>query len=279
MAAISTAGTIQDAQKIFALLERRHWAGLWILLAATIIISFLEVARITAILPVFQIMLEPERVARFAWFRPIFGDMPISNFFLWLCLAIFVLFAVKVMVSLFVVWLKWRIQSRLYQSLAARLLRSYLYSPLSFHLRHGPTELLRNLHTYVAQTTQYGFLGFVDLTSDILLALGIFLALLWVEPLVSTLAVAGLGAAAAVYLRLAQPYFVRLGARYKGATAKLFKTATESMAGIKTLKVLGCEKYFEDVYHRHLEEYCDIILRNSFVGAVPRQVLELMAVG
>src|SRR5215475_791531 len=99
MAAISTAGIVQDARKIFALLEKRHRAALWILLAATLISSFLEVASITAILPVFQIMLEPERVARLAWFRPLFGDMPVNTFFLWLCLAILVLFVTKAVMS------------------------------------------------------------------------------------------------------------------------------------------------------------------------------------
>lgn len=279
MISVSASGLIDDARKVFSLVERHYRGQIVLMLVVTIFASLLDVVSITAILPIFQLMLDPERITRIAWFQREFGNIPVGTFVLWTCFGVLGLFIVKFAVSLFGQWLKWHLQSRLYQSLGTRLLRSYLDSPLSFHLRHGPSELLRNLNSYVAQTTQFGFLGLVDLVSDMLLSIGIFFALIWVEPVVSIVTVAGLGAVATIYLKLGQSYFLRLGARYREASKRVLKSATEPMIGIKTVKILGRERYFEDAYYRNLAEYCDIMVKNSLVGAVPRQVLELIAVG
>lgn len=271
-------GFFKQGRKIIGLIGRRYWAWVAILMVTTVASSFLEVLGITAILPIFKIMLDPGHVAHMGWIRQVFGDISPSNFFLLVCGAVLILFVVKGVATLFSSWLKLRIQAWLYQDLSSRLLNSYLDSPISFHLRHGPSELLRNLNSYVAQTTQYGFLGLVDLTSDTLLAIGIFSALMWVQPVVSLLAVFALGTIAGIYVVVGQPYFLQLSRRYKAASARVFQTATESLVGIKTLKTLGCETYFEEIYRRCISEFCDTLRKNAFVGVVPRQVLELFAV-
>jgi ATP-binding cassette, subfamily B, bacterial PglK len=81
-----------------------------------------------------------------------------------------------------------------------------------------------------------------------------------------------------VYIRYSQPYFIRLGRRYNEASGKMTKTASEALAGIKIVKVLGCEAFFERDYLRYVGEYCRLAGTNSFLGSVPRQILELIAV-
>lgn len=279
MKPIISAGIIEQTRKVLVLIDRRYRGLLVLLLAVTIAASFLEVVSIAAVFPVFQVMLDPGRVTRLAWFHQFLGDIALNRLLLWACILIFVLFVLKFVVSLFATWLKWHLQSRLYQNLSQRLFNSYLESPLSFHLQHSPTELLRNLSVYVSQTTQYGFLGLIDLTSDGLLTVGIFLALFWVEPVISILALVSLATISVVYIGIGQPYFLLWGRRFKVAVNKVYKMAQEPLIGIKTIKVLGREEYFEREYQLCVEEYCDIQRMNSFIGSIPRQVLELIAVG
>ena len=272
------ANILSLTRKVLALVDRRYIGTLVLLLMSTLLASVLEVLSVTAVLPVFQLLLDPRKVSQSPWFQRFFGATEPKAFLLWVCLGIIILFVLKMAVSLFSLWLKWLVQSRLQESLSTRLLNSYLYSPISFHLKHSSSELLRNLNAYVSQTTQYGLLDLVDLLSDCLLGIGMFIALVIVDPVVSTIAVISLGVVAGLYVAAAQPYFVKLGLRYKVTTAKVFQTATEALVGIKTVKVLGCEAYFEDLYQRYVREFCDILRNMSFVTAVPRQVLELIAV-
>jgi ABC-type multidrug transport system fused ATPase/permease subunit len=271
-------GLIGQARKVIELVDRRYWPLVALLVVITLISSVLEVLSITAVFPLFQLLLDSSRVARLDWIRHIFGDIEPSRLFLIVCVGILVLFTVKIVVALSSSWLQFYIQSRLYLSLSTRLLNVYLENPISFHLRHSPTELLRNLNLYVAQTTQYGFLGFVNLTSDVMLTLGIAAALMWLEPNITLIAAASLATFVGFYIALGQPYFIRLSRRNKLASAKVLQTANESLIGIKTLKTLGCEGYFEEMYRRCVSEFCDILRRNSFTGSVPRQLLELIAV-
>jgi ATP-binding cassette subfamily C protein len=269
---------IDQARKVLALIDRRFRSPLVLLLCVTISASLLEVISVTAVFPIFDIVLDSERMARTAVFHRIFGDMMPRAVFLWACIAILVLFVMKSAVSTWAFWLKWQLQSRLYQDLAATLLRSYLASPLSFHLRHGPPELLRNLGQFVSQTTQYGFLGLLDLASDALLCGGIFVALTFVEPLISSLAFLLIGALALLYIGVGQPYFVRWGRRYKAASGRLYQVALEPFTGIKTVKVLGCENFFERQFRCASAEFCEIQRNNAVTAAMPRQMLELVAV-
>jgi ABC-type multidrug transport system fused ATPase/permease subunit len=275
---MTATGIIGQARKVFGLIDRRYWPWVVILMVLTFISSILEVLSITAILPLFRILLDPTRIARIDWIRRIFGEIQPTRFFLAVCIGIFALFVAKVAISLFASWLKYYIQARLYENLSSRLMNYYLESAISFHLRHSSPELLRNLNSYVSQTTQYGFLGFVNLTSDVLLSLGITVVLVWLEPTISLIAATSLVTIAGIYVALGQPYFLRLSRRYKASSAKVLQTANESLIGVKTLKTLGREAYFEDLYRRCVAEFCDVLRKNSFVGTVPRQVLELIAV-
>lgn len=275
---MTTTGLIGQVRQILALIDRRYRRLVILLTALTLVSSFLEVVSITAIFPLFQMLLDPARFSRIGLIREVFGDIEPTRLFLFICSGVVVLFVAKVAVTLLAGWLKYYIQSRVYRNLSSRLFNFYLDSPVSFHLQHSPAELLRNLNLYITQTTQFGFLGLVDLTSDIVLVLGITIALVWLEPTISLMAVASLTAIAGIYIVLGQPYFLRLSRRYKAASAKVLQTANESLVGIKTLKTLGCEDFFENIYRHCVTEFCDVLRRHLFAGSVPRQVLEVIAV-
>jgi ABC-type multidrug transport system fused ATPase/permease subunit len=274
-----SAGLIGQVRKVLDFIDQKYRRWVVLLMALSVISSILEVLSITAILPLFQVLLDPAHATRNHWLQRYFGEVQPSYFFLIVCAGIFSLFAMKSAVLLSASWLQYWIQARMYENLSCRLLNFYLESPLSFHLRHNSPELLRNVTSYVSQATQYGFLGLVNLTSDVLLGIGIVILLVWLEPRISLVAAAGLGLIASIYIMLGQPYFLRLSRRYKTASAKVLRVANESLVGVKTLKTLGREDYFEDLYRHYVAEFCRVLQMNSFVAVVPRQALELIAVG
>ena len=175
-------------------------------------------------------------------------------------------------------WLKLRLQAMLFQNLSGALFKVYLLQPMSFHVRNRVTELIRNLTSYVYQTSQFGFLGVVDLFSDIIICAGIFAVLAFVQPTISIVALLVISVIAVAYVRIGQPYFIRWGRAYNVSSAMLTQTSMDALVGIKTIKVAGCESYFLREFRHHTEDYSNLAARNSFAGSVPRHVLELMAV-
>lgn len=269
---------LQRLRKLFSLVSRGlkvKLAGLW---ALTIISSALEVVGVSAVFPLFQILLDRDRLMQQAWFQRWFEGVAVDTLLLGACMAILVLFVVKSATLLWMGWLKLRLQALLFQNLSSALFKVYLLQPLSFHVRHRATELIRNLTSYVNQTSQFGFLGVVDFFSDTIICAGIFAVLAYVQPTISLIALLVISVIAVTYVKLGQPYFIRWGRAYNVSSAMLTQTSMEALIGIKTIKVAGCESYFLDEFRRHTEDYSNLAARNSFAGSIPRLVLELMAV-
>jgi ATP-binding cassette, subfamily B, bacterial PglK len=253
----------------------------WRLAAAALInlvVSALEIACVVAVFPLFQLILDPERLTQSYWFQRFFGAVPRTQLLVWACAATLALFLVKSAASLYGTWFKYRLQSQINQHLAGKLFRLYLASPVSFHAHQRSTDLLRNAVFYVAQTTQAGVIGLVDLCSDSILCVGIFVSLAVVQPWISLVALVLIVALATAYIYFGQPYFLRWGRRYNVAFGKLSKTVVEAVVGIKTVKVLGIEHYFEHEFETQIAEYSNIGSRNAFANSVPRQILELTTV-
>jgi ABC-type multidrug transport system fused ATPase/permease subunit len=268
---------LDKLRRVLGLIDWRLRRLLSAVVVVTTIVSVLEILSIVSVFPMFQLILDPERLARSVWFQRYFGGAPRSQLIVWACAATLTLFLVKAAASFFGSWFKFSVQSQISWHLAANLFRLYLASPVSFHTQQRSTDLLRNITFYVAQATQ-SLIGLVDLCSDTILCLGIFVSLAVVQPWISLLALALIAVLAALYMYFGQPYFLRWGRRYNAAMGKLSKTVMESFIGIKTVKVLGIERFFEGEFELQLADVCNIGSRNAFASSVPRQVLELATV-
>ena len=269
---------LRRLRKLFSLVSRGlrlKLGGLW---ALTILSSALEVVGVSAVFPLFQILLDRDRLVQQAWFQKWFAGVPIDTLLMGACAAILALFVLKSATLLWMGWLKLRLQALLFQNLSGALFKVYLLQSLSFHVRHRATELIRNLTSYVNQTSQFGFLGVVDFFSDTIICAGIFAVLAYVQPTISLIALLVISVIALAYVKLGQPHFIRWGRAYNVASAMLTQTSMEALVGIKTIKVAGCESYFLDEFRRHTADYSNLAARNSFAGSIPRLVLELMAV-
>jgi ATP-binding cassette, subfamily B, bacterial PglK len=266
------------ARRALSLIDGRLRRRLATAVLITLVVSALEIACVVAVFPLFQLILDPERLTQSYWFQRLFGDVPRTQLLVWACTATLTLFLVKTAAAFYGTWFKYRLQSEVSQHLAGKLFRLYLASPVSFHAHQRPTDLLRNTVFYVAQTSQAGVIGLVDLCSDTILCLGIFVSLAVVQPWISLLALVLIVVLAMIYIYFGQPYFLRWGRRYNASYGRLSKTVVEAVVGIKTVKVLGIERYFEHEFETQIGEYCNIASRNAFANSVPRQILELATV-
>jgi ABC-type multidrug transport system fused ATPase/permease subunit len=266
------------ARRALSLIDGRLRLRLAAAALINLVVSALEIACVVAVFPLFQLILDPERLTQSYWFQRFFGAVPRTPLLVWACAATLALFLVKSAASVYGTWFKYRLQSQISQHLAGKLFRLYLASPVSFHAHQRSTDLLRNAVFYVAQTTQAGVIGLVDLCSDSILCVGIFVSLAVVQPWISLVALVLIVALATAYIYFGQPYFLRWGRRYNVAFGKLSKTVVEAVVGIKTVKVLGIERYFEHEFETQIAEYSNIGSRNAFANSVPRQILELTTV-
>ncbi len=270
--------SLTRAKKLFGLVNSTvHWRLFWVL-AVLSAGAVLEILSIGALLPLLQAMLDPNEIRRFASIYPPLKEISSSALIVGGCFLVLAVFLVKVVVVSLGNWMKWRVQARVYQTLSAAIFRSYIEKPISFHVQSRATDILRNVTTNVAQTTQYGFLSIVDFLSDCLMCVGIFVLLSFVKPLISFLALTSIVVLAGIYIKIGNPYFSRWGRRLVATSGDMYRSAMEPLIGIKIIKVLGRESYFESQFAAAVTEYSDTNSANGFQNQVPRQLLEMIAV-
>jgi ATP-binding cassette subfamily C protein len=271
-------GIIDQVRKILTLIDRRRRFMLVLMGAITLFASLLEVTTVTAIFPLLKVLLDGEKSIQSAAMLTVLQDLTQGQIVLLACGVLLALFFTKMVVSLWSVWFKSRIQTRLYQDIAVRLLKAYLAAPISFHLRQNATALQRNLNSYVSHVTQFGILGLIDIASDVVLAGGIFVALYLIKPTISVMALVSIGFTAGLYMAFGRARFLAFSRSFKASSGKMYRLSLEAVTGIKTIKVLGREEFFVDQYRQSVSLYCDTMRRNTVAAAFPRQMLEFAAV-
>src|ERR1700760_3807420 len=73
----------------------------------TLVVSALEIACVVAVFPLFQLILDPERLTKSYWFQRLFGDVPRTQLLVWACTATLTLFLVKTAAAFYGTWFKY----------------------------------------------------------------------------------------------------------------------------------------------------------------------------
>ena len=210
--------------------------------------------------------------------RDRFPELSDSDFLLWSAGFVTAFFLLRAVVILAQSYLQNRVAHNAGVRLSTQLLNGYLRMPYSFHFRRNSAELIRNANTSVLQIVTFAFVPLVLLGSEVLLVMGIFVALLIASP-VSTLIM--IAVAAPVVFLLLQA--VRKGMRSLGATNQEMSRVTlqslqESLQSVRDIKVLGRAGYFEARFARGRTVLARALYLRGVLTELPRIVTETLLV-
>jgi ATP-binding cassette subfamily C protein len=282
MMATQRAGMISSLQlkQIGSLAHRAVRRSLSALIAASLLASLLEATGMTLVFLLFKLILDPaaiDQVASLARLRAIVGLEPNSLFLAIMCGVLLLVFLIKALLQLTTAWLRVRIEWQVRTPLSTRLLEVYLRSPYAFFLRRDSNRGLTTIINAAGQVSQ-SVVGFADLISDAALIVIINVTLVVLQPVVTLIALLILGLVGVAYLGIGQQRFRRWGHAAFEASTRMYEAATESMSGIKQLKILGLEAHFINRFDTQVRAYGSAARRNGFAGQALKPLLELLVV-
>jgi ABC-type multidrug transport system fused ATPase/permease subunit len=164
-------------------------------------------------------------------------------------------------------------------SLARRLLESYMRQPYVFFLDQHNAHLSTNLLSETQRVVNSAYRPLADLLSAGLTFVLIVGLLLWVEPVVTLLAVAVLGSLYALLFLAMRPRIRRLADMTINSNIMRFTFAWEALGGIKQLQLLGRERDYLDRFGKPSLEYARATAATGTLKQVPRFGLEALAFG
>ena len=268
------------ASKIRSLLTpaQRRTAG-W-LVAMMVVGMVLETVGIGLVMPAVALFIQGDVRARYPQLAPLLERLgnPSQNELL--VGGMLLLVGVYVIKTLYLGLLAWR-QTRfvfgVQVEVSQRLFSTYLRQPYTFHLQRNSAQLIRNAFGEVAGLTAALTDGMTLLTES-LVATGIAIMLIAIEPLGSMIVFIALGGATALFYRSMRARITRWGKARQLHDGLRIQHLQQGLGGAKDVKVLGREDDFLSQYGTHNQQSARAAQFQQTLQQLPRLWLELLAI-
>ena len=265
--------------QINQILDRHQKAGLAGLLLVIIIGSLLEMAGVSAILPLVSVVSDPSLMqsGTYARLANQLGVSDVRAFIPALAGFMIAVYIIKNLYILFMYSLQYKYVYNNQRIVSKRLMDSYMHRDYLYHTRHGAGELHRNVRDDVDNFFVV-VLNMIQLISESLTCI-FLIAFLLAQDVYTTLLV--------IVLMLVSLFLVfyafrkklsELGSRNRQATARMNKGILQAFEGIKEIKASDREAYFLKSYDEAYTERVYAMKRQMLMQISPRPIMETVMI-
>jgi len=163
-------------------------------------------------------------------------------------------------------------------SMETRIFDTYLHSNYELHLNSNSAVLAKNIVAEVPQVTLSVLSPALSVAVEGLTAIGIITLLIFVEPIASLTLVIFFGTCGVAYVKLVNPILFKLGNQRSNLQAGTFRIISETLGGIKQIKVFGREKYFRLRFLENTDCARRVSVKAETVQRIPAYLIEFLAV-
>ena len=242
--------------------------------------AFLDLIGVSSILPVIEILVQPDEVIETNTFVKIINDIfnlgGNANNLCFVCLGCMAfLFILKCGYGILSVYLINRFTMSYSRRLTKKLMTAYLLFPYEFHLNNNSSTLIRK-STYDVDlftnsiTHILSFL--VKTTSIITIVIFLFFQDWKVTLIISSLLVIF----SIVVLTVIKPKSKKYGRELQSLNSNNYKYLSQAFNGIKESKIGNSESYFTNVYDYNRGHINNFNLKRIVLNNVPMHTLELI---
>lgn len=269
-------------RKLLEVLTKKERRQFYALFFVVLILAMIETAGIVSIMPFMAVVASPEVIQTNQWLNWVYTWLGFTSDHKFLIFLGFVVLGVLVFsnaLKLAVSWLQVRYMKLCNHSLSTRLLNGYLRQPYDFFLNRNTSEMGKNIIEEAAYVTHNILAPTLNICTKALVTLCIVGLLVAIDPMLALAVFVVLGTAYSFVFALVRMKLSKLGQRRLKSNVGRFQTASEALAGVKELKVLGREGFFFDRYAQHSKSLAKIDATSHVISASPAYAMESLAFG
>jgi ABC-type multidrug transport system fused ATPase/permease subunit len=258
--------------------------GFFLIGIGSVFCAFLETFSVGMFLPLMQLLLAPESVARMPvlgkLLAPLMGEHS-AELILTGTLGLTLFFVFK---NILLGVLNWQHKKFVYVSEArfqTDLFAAYMRSSYLDAVNRNTAEATRTLVRSVPVMFTKGLMPSIEFSQEALLALGAVVALMLVEPMGTLVAGGTIGLVGGLYFVIVRGRLSRWGQHIEQGTGHLFKAIALGFGVFKAARVLGRERFFIDHFGNAANNAAHYSYRFMGLGTVPRllgEVIVLLAI-
>ena len=260
--------------RVLTSVERRKLISIWFLILVGMVIETLSLG---LILPLIGLLTNSDNQSKYPKVFDFFGNPSDKTLLVAGSLVLVAIYAVK---NIFL-YFSASVQRKFINNSSARIsqmvFKSYLAQPYEFHLTRNSATLIRNAENANSVITG-GLDPFLVLLTDGLVAIGLFVLLMLVEPVGTLCVLVVFGGAAIGFQALTRKRITEWGRLRKTHMKMVLKHLQQGLGGVKEIKVLGRENEFFIEHEHHLVKSMEINRKYALIQLLPRLWLEVLAI-
>ncbi len=268
--------------KKFKLILSAHQKKRIIQLAFLMIIGgILETCSVSLVLPFMNAVMNPEKIMNQLYIKWICNLLNLHSsraFLVTMAVLLAILYLLKNVFLLFEINVQYHFVYGNMFEMQKRLLSNFIRRPYEYFVKVSSGEIIRIVNT----DTQYTFqmlstlLGlFTELTVSGMIILAVFL----ITPFVTIVVALALLAMLLCINFVIKPFMRRAGLEYQSSAAGMNKWLLQSIQGIKELKVMTREDFFQRHYDTYGRKYVGALRKNQILSVVPKFFIEATSMG
>lgn len=271
---------LQHIKEILTLFTKAERKKLFLVLMISIFMALIEVIGVGSIMPFISVATKPETIHTnifLSWIFAYFGFKKDVDFLIFLGIGVLFFLISTNITQAIMAYIKTRFGSMRRHSISTRLMEGYLTRDYPFFLNRNSFDFVKTITTEVDQFIKGSVMQLVDLIARTIQTC-LLLAFLFIVNPVSTLIVTV--AIAIIYGAIyngIRRILHRLGKQRLEMFSLRAKIVSESLWGIKEVKITGTEKVFLEQYKVPSKDIAIVESQSEIVGDVPKFALETIA--
>ena len=265
--------------EIFYIFSKNEKVQLVLLLVMIIVGSFLELLGVAMFSPFISVIMDQSQIKTskyLAFFYTKGGFKDNISFLTFLAVCIIIIYILK---NAYLVIEKNAVYKFSYKNqmrISGRLLNVYMHEPYSFHLKKNVAVLQRTLQEDTDLFTKVVIYA-MDLISEIVVVVILGVYLFQVSHSIAVCVLTLLIVCVLGFTTLSKKYAKKMGKECQEYKGKLYQWMNQALGGIKEVKVLGCEEYFEDSYNKYFSRYVRDSRLTKMMSETPRYIVEAVS--
>lgn len=273
---------IQTYKKLWQLLSAHERKRALLLSLLMIVMAFFEVLGVGSIMPFLSVLGKPEMLETNRYLSAVygFGGFNDKNSFL-IFLGVFALVTllVSAAVKSFTYYALFKFSNMRRHSIGKKLLRKYLHQPYDYFLARNSSDISKTILSEVDLMINQVLQPALRLVTYSTLTFALIIFLVAVDPILAAILAGIFGGFYILMYSTVRKYVSHIGKERAKANSQRFKIVSETIGGIKDLKILGREEVYLDSFKTPSVDFSRYQSINQTLSQVPKFFVEVIAFG
>lgn len=269
-------------RKLFALLSGRERKRFVVLAVLMVFVALAEIFGLSSLLILLNVLAEPDKIAdnrALSFVYEALGFETVFGFQIFLSVAAFILILVAQLIKTggtyalirFAVWRGY--------SISSQLLATYLNRPYTSFINGNSADISRAVLSEVDALVNLVLTPGLRMLSGSILAIGIFIFLLLLDPVITLMAVFIIGSGYSLLYVGLRNKLQRLGEQTRSGNKARFRLVQEATGGFKEMKLLGLEGTYIQRFLQAAATVAEAGSLSQILREAPRFIMEALVFG